>query len=105
MEYGMPSNDRAIEEASAAFEDGLRALLDAHYDELRNALEAWGVPRNLEEPAKRIFGIARMHAGREPGAVCAWGLKPWALVANKTPAELLREPGGDLLILRAFSGH
>lgn len=98
----MSSHDRSIEKAGVALDEGLQALLDAYYDELRAALTAWRVPRELEEPAKLIFGVARLHAGREPGAVRAWGLKPWALVANRTPAELLREPGGDLLILRAF---
>lgn len=98
----MSSHDRSIEEAGVAFEEGLRALLDADYDELRAALAAWGVPREFEEPAKRIFGVARLHAGCEPGAVRAWGRKPWVLVTNRTPAELLREPGGDLVILRAF---
>lgn len=104
MEREMASCDRSIEEAGVAFEEGLQALLDAYYDELRAALTAWRVPRELEEPAKLIFGVARRHAGREPGAVQAWGLKPWALVANCTPAELLRKPGGDLLILPAFDG-
>lgn len=102
MEREMSPHDRSIEEAGVGLEERLRAILDAYYDEWRAALKAWQIPHELEEPAKRIFCIARRHAGRQPGAVQAWGLKPWALVANRTPAELLREPGGDLLILRAL---
>jgi len=98
----MSPHDRSIDEAGVGLEEGLRAVLDAYYDEWRAALKAWRIPHELEEPAKRIFGIARRHAGRQPGTVQAWGLKPWALIANRTPAELLREPGGDLLILRAL---
>lgn len=99
----MAPKDKMFDQATRASEEELRALLDAYYDELASALVAWGVPRQLEEPAKRIFAIARQRdRPGEPGAVEAWGLKPWALVGYRTPAELLREPGGDLLILRAF---
>jgi hypothetical protein len=101
-EREMSPHERSIEEAGVAFEEGLRAVLGAYYDELRTVLTAWDVPLELEEPAKQIFGIARLHAGREPGAVQAWGLTPWVPIANRTPAELLRVPGGDLLLLRAF---
>lgn len=89
-------HERSTQDADVVLDEGLQALLVAYYDELRAALTVWGVPRELEEPAKLIFGVARLHAGREPGAVLAWGLMPWALVANRTPAELLREPGGDI---------
>lgn len=100
----MSSQDSSIQDAAAVSEDELRALLQAHYDELIATLKAWGVPLELQEPAKRIFRIARMRYGQEEGAVQAWGLKPWQPIANRTPAELLREPGGDLAILRAFPG-
>ena len=101
----MASQDKVIEKATMVSEEELRALLGAYYDEFTSALVAWGVPRQLEEPAKRIFGIARQRVRPgEVGAVEAWGLKQWTLVGNRTPAELLREPGGALLILRAFGG-
>lgn len=101
----MSSHVRSIEDAAAVSEDELGALLQAYYDELSAALRTWGVPRELREPAKRIFSVARQHAGRAPGSVEAWGLTPWAPIADRTPAELLREPGGDLIILQALAGH
>lgn len=101
----MSSHVRSIEDAAAVSEDELRALLQAHYDELIATLRAWGVPREFQEPAKRIFDVARLHRGREAGSVQAWGLKPLPPISNRTPAELLREPGGDLAILRALAGY
>lgn len=99
----MPSHLMSIEDLAAVSEAELGDMLRAYYDALTCALSTWDIPLQLQEPAKGVFGAARRHIGHETKSILAWGLEPWPPIANRTPAELLREPGGDQVIMQAFA--